>query len=209
MPFQGSELKVALAVAHAAFWLLVLLRVVASMRGAGAERAARAADEERVAEGSRQGSGVALRAATAGFVAYYVLLFAWALGDGLPGPDLLPRSTAVQVVGLVAVAAGLALLAWAYMVFSSFRVRAQIDAGHVLVEEGPYGRMRHPIYTALIVFYAGATLLLPELLVVAAGLLLIVAHVGRALAEEAVLLDAFGDEYRDYLRRTPRFAPGL
>jgi protein-S-isoprenylcysteine O-methyltransferase Ste14 len=31
----------------------------------------------------------------------------------------------------------------------------------------------------------------------------------RGRAEERILDEAFGDSYRDYCRRTPRFVPGL
>lgn len=209
MPLEGDTLKLVVGIAHGAFWLMVLLRVLASARAGEAAAAGRDAAPERVADVSRKGSGAALRAASLGLVSYYVLLVAWVLSDGLPGPRLLHEATFVQVVALTMVAAGLALLAWAYAVFSSFRVRAQIDIGHRLVESGPYGLMRHPIYTALILFYVGATLLVPEVALVVVGLVVVAAHVGRARAEEAVLLDAFGDEYLDYMRRTPRFAPGL
>ena len=59
-------------------------------------------------------------------------------------------SPAVQGVGLLAVAAALAVVVWAMAVnrFFSPVVRIQTDRGHHLVTSGPYGYVRHPAYVA-------------------------------------------------------------
>jgi protein-S-isoprenylcysteine O-methyltransferase Ste14 len=80
---------------------------------------------------------------------------------------------------------------------------------HVLVRNGPYRYVRHPIYTAGLTFMitlAVATANWLVLLPMIAGSVLIYAQVGR---EEAILIDRFGDEYREYMKQTPRFLPNL
>src|SRR5262249_35846992 len=58
--------------------------------------------------------------------------------------------TVVQVIGLLATAAGFAVMEWAVAVnrFFSSVIRIQTDRGHHLVTGGPYRYVRHPAYAA-------------------------------------------------------------
>ncbi len=84
----------------------------------------------------------------------------------------------------------------------------QIKEGHTLITAGPYSRVRHPIYTAAIIFCVGMLLVSGNWIVGAcflgpfAGLCL-----RRIPREERMLIDHFGDEYRDYIERTGRLLP--
>lgn len=77
-----------------------------------------------------------------------------------------------------------------------------------LATHGPYSRIRHPMYTAM--FLHGITWILftgnwgPGGGFVLIILFLVVFRVPR---EEMVLLEHFGDEYRQYMLRTGRFLP--
>jgi protein-S-isoprenylcysteine O-methyltransferase Ste14 len=81
---------------------------------------------------------------------------------------------------------------------------------HVLVTHGPYRWVRHPLYSS-------ATIALVSLSTLAANWFMLamacVAFIGMAALvvprEEAELIRKFGDEYREYVRRTGRFAPRL
>jgi protein-S-isoprenylcysteine O-methyltransferase Ste14 len=78
---------------------------------------------------------------------------------------------------------------------------------HVLVRNGPYRYVRHPIYTAALTFMITLALATANwliLLPMIAGSVLIYAQVGR---EEAILIDRFGNEYREYMNQTPRIIP--
>ena len=75
-----------------------------------------------------------------------------------------------------------------------------------LVTEGIYGLMRNPMYTAMMVFIAGIAIALGSdwtlVLVVPAALIL---HFGVVQREERYLEAKFGDSYREYTRRVPRY----
>jgi protein-S-isoprenylcysteine O-methyltransferase Ste14 len=75
-----------------------------------------------------------------------------------------------------------------------------------LVTEGIYGLMRNPMYTAMMVFIAGIAIALGSdwtlVLVVPAALILLFGVVKR---EERYLEAKFGDSYREYTRRVPRY----
>ena len=81
---------------------------------------------------------------------------------------------------------------------------------HHLVTYGVYSRVRHPMYSSLLLYSIGQMLALPNWVVgpsylVAFGLL----FVFRVVAEERMMRERFGDEYDQYIRRTKRLVPGV
>jgi protein-S-isoprenylcysteine O-methyltransferase Ste14 len=78
-----------------------------------------------------------------------------------------------------------------------------------LVRDGVFASVRHPLYLAALLFYVS--------LVVATASLISLALFGGVFAfynfiaayEERVLLDRYGDEYREYRRTVPKWIPRL
>ena len=101
------------------------------------------------------------------------------------------------------------LVAWAYRVFGSWRLLAQIDADHELMTDGPFRYVRHPIYTGIVGAYLGTLFVVPTAGCLIAVLLIMVSHDIRGRVEEGVLTEAFGNRYSVYVDRTKRFVPGL
>jgi len=82
---------------------------------------------------------------------------------------------------------------------ASYTRTLRTTSGQRLVDSGPYRFVRHPGYVAGIVMWLGAGLATTNLFVLIAILVVIVtAYRARIGAEEAMLLEAFGDEYRAY-----------
>ena len=77
----------------------------------------------------------------------------------------------------------------------------------VLVTTGLYGFVRHPIYSGAFIFLAALTLVAANWLVILPTLALLGVLYASIDEEEAMLIDKFGDEYREYMKRTPRFIP--
>lgn len=84
----------------------------------------------------------------------------------------------------------------------------QIIPGQSLVTHGPYSRIRHPIYTALLLLFLGGQLIVQSWLTLLMIPLLAFIY-WQAWKEEQLLLTQFGDTYRDYRRRTGRIFPRL
>jgi len=93
---------------------------------------------------------------------------------------------------------------------TNWSVTLEVREHHRLVTEGIYRRVRHPMYLALFLYALGQTLALPNWLagpsyLVAFGVLYLL-RVGH---EERMMLDAFGAEYEQYARETPRVIPRI
>ncbi len=79
----------------------------------------------------------------------------------------------------------------------------------VLVSEGAYGVVRHPLYSSLLLFAGGALLKRVSWSSVSLALTAGTCFVATALAEEPENLRAFGDEYAAYRSRTHMVVPYL
>ncbi|MBN9661018.1 MAG: DUF418 domain-containing protein [Acidobacteria bacterium] len=125
----------------------------------------------------------------------------WGWKDGMPQP--------LNLLGLLVILAGAGLLLWVLLTMlravSSLPPLCRLGLRPaMLLQTGPFARMRHPIYLAEACFWAGLTLLLgsPVLAVLFACLALAVP--GWLIPhEELALEEQFGDEYRAYRIRVP------
>ncbi len=117
----------------------------------------------------------------------------------------------LQYLGIGLAALGIALREWAVLSLGRFfTVKVAIASNQTLIRRGPYRWVRHSAYSGSILTLVGFPLAMGTwvgaLLVLALSL---AAYLYRVRIEEQVLLHALGDEYRDYMRRTWRFFPGL
>jgi protein-S-isoprenylcysteine O-methyltransferase Ste14 len=114
-----------------------------------------------------------------------------------------------RVVGTGLIALGAVLAAWAVLYFRSWRFRAEISAGHQLATGGPFSVLRHPIYTGLNLLALGSAIWIPSPILWVAFLLMVVGSDLRGRAEEKLLVEAFGQDYIGYMKKTWRCVPGL
>ena len=87
-------------------------------------------------------------------------------------------------------------------------VTLELKDNHVLTTDGIYRYVRHPMYLAFWLWALAQAVLLPNWIAGFSGLvgfgILYFIRVGR---EEAMMIEAFGDQYRTYMRTTPRLIP--
>jgi protein-S-isoprenylcysteine O-methyltransferase Ste14 len=90
----------------------------------------------------------------------------------------------------------------------NWSVSLEVRDCHTLVTRGIYRHIRHPLYAAFWLWAIAQALLLPNWVAGAAGLIgfgaLFFFRVGR---EEQLMIEAFGEEYRVYMRQTARVVP--
>jgi protein-S-isoprenylcysteine O-methyltransferase Ste14 len=115
------------------------------------------------------------------------------------------------VAGLVVISLASAFRTWAIVTLGQFfNVMVTIQEDHRIVERGPYRLVRHPAYLGSILATTGFGLTEGDwvsVAVISLGALL--AFAMRIRVEERALLDALGEPYASYTRRTSRLIPGL
>ena len=120
-----------------------------------------------------------------------LLFFGWLISISLDAGRFhwSPVPVWLQFVGAIV------LLCSFYLLFLTFRensylstvVRIQEDRGQTVVSTGPYHTVRHPMYSAILVFTMGTSLLLGSWYGVLSGLVLMILLARRALLEERTL----------------------
>lgn len=114
----------------------------------------------------------------------------------------------IWVFGFVLLCIGIIIHGWSRYVRHEMAASWAMSEEHRLVTTGPYSRVRHPSYTSYFLSFIGLCFLLPSLI----SLILLVGFWGYhriAVIEEDHLLQHFGGSYREYMKRTGRFFPGL
>jgi protein-S-isoprenylcysteine O-methyltransferase len=121
----------------------------------------------------------------------------------------LPDADAMYPYGLALFVFGAAFRAWSIWTLGRFfTVQVAIASDHKLIENGPYRLLRHPSYTGSLMMFVGYLLCFGNLLTMAIVLLTVLAvFIRRIRVEEAALAEAFGDAWRDYVKRTWRLIP--
>jgi len=78
---------------------------------------------------------------------------------------------------------------------------------HKLVTGGPYRWVRHPLYTIGSSLFISFGMMADNWFIPALGVLAFVLMAIRRPKEEANLIEKFGEEYREYMKRTGAFLP--
>ena len=137
-------------------------------------------------------------------VVLYMLDVSWVSWSRLALPDWL------RWLGAFVALSSIPLVAWTHRALGrQYSAEFAIQEDHVLVTTGPYAKIRHPMYTALNMFSLSMALMTSDLLVLLFAFLEILPFPWIAREEELVLLETFGEEYREYMMRTGRFFPRI
>jgi protein-S-isoprenylcysteine O-methyltransferase Ste14 len=190
-----------------AFW--VLLGLVLLMRGYFSLRV-RQADERLMPDRAaieREGRGM-----FAGRVVGFFLLVAWLVLYGLNPPWMqalaFPLPGWLRWAGFALGLASLGLWAWTqWALGTAWSAQLQLRQEHRLVTSGPYSRVRHPLYTAMFGWVASLVLVTANWVFVGLAVVTIAALVVRVPREEHMMIEQFGDQYLEYMKKTGRFFP--
>ena len=135
---------------------------------------------------------------------------AWVVSPLLSFADYGLRPWALGA-GAALVAAGLGLLHRSHADLGrNWSNTLELREDHRLVTAGVYRRIRHPMYTSLILYSAGLALAMPNAVAGPAFLAAFGTLVALRLpAEERMMEEAFGDGYCAWAAGTKRLVPGV
>jgi protein-S-isoprenylcysteine O-methyltransferase Ste14 len=105
------------------------------------------------------------------------------------------------LIGLVPVVFGV------YMIWSSHETIFGGDGSPVLVDRGVYGLCRHPMYLGVVSLLLGLSFVTFSIAAFALSVVLFVLYDRFATYEEERLIELFGEDYREYQRRVPKWIP--
>ena len=108
---------------------------------------------------------------------------------------------ALESAGYILLICGLLLRLWSILYIGGRK-------GKHLQTKGPYSLVRHPLYLGSLLLGLGFALITNNLIVLGIVLLFFLLQYSLTIrAEEAELLQVFGEEYSEYRRRVPCFLP--
>jgi protein-S-isoprenylcysteine O-methyltransferase Ste14 len=118
-----------------------------------------------------------------------------------------------EAVRWLGVGIGVLCVAGIYWLFSSIGTGitpvSATRREHKLVTNGIYRWVRHPLYTIGASLFISFGMMADNWFIAAMGILTFIIMAVRTPKEEANLIQKFGNEYREYMKRTGRFLPKL
>ena len=93
---------------------------------------------------------------------------------------------------------------------TNWSITLEVREQHRLITRGVYHRIRHPMYSALVLYSLGHALVIPNWVAGPSNLVAFaILFTLRVHAEEQMMSDTFGDEYATYAARTKRLVPRI
>ena len=131
------------------------------------------------------------------------------IATGVPQVADYLSSSAATPIGVFVYASALWMFRLSHKALGkNWSISLDIREKHRLITNGPYRLVRHPMYTSFLMMAIGQAFLLPNWLVALAGFFGVALLVSLRLEkEEAMMLEVFDDEYRNYMCRTKRIIP--
>jgi protein-S-isoprenylcysteine O-methyltransferase Ste14 len=119
-------------------------------------------------------------------------------------------TAALVLLGILVAVMGAALWLWAFATIPGLSSGHYVLPEQTLITHGPYARVRHPIYFAVVLIWVALAAAYASIGTLAVALLYVVPAYGLyARAEERMMVEHFGSAYRQYQRETGMLFPRL
>jgi protein-S-isoprenylcysteine O-methyltransferase Ste14 len=114
-----------------------------------------------------------------------------------------------RIIGIIGFAFAVFMHIWThYALKTNWDPYVEIHKKHKLITTGPYEHIRHPMYTAFFMWSIFQGILLSNYLVLIAGVVSFdMMYLSRIKHEEDLMIEQFGNKYRQYMKRTYRLFP--
>jgi protein-S-isoprenylcysteine O-methyltransferase Ste14 len=125
-----------------------------------------------------------------------------------PSARFLPQAMVTYWLGLMIVILGLAFAVWARVHLGrNWSGTVTVKENHELIRTGPYGIVRHPIYSGLLVAILGTAVAFGEWRGLLAFGFLTVAFLLKLRREERFMSESFPNDYPRYCAEVPALIP--
>lgn len=143
-------------------------------------------------------------------LAAFILLYDNDPRFGVLNRRFLPWHLWIFVLGAALTWAGVAFAIWARLHIGRYwSASVALKTDHELVRTGPYSRIRHPIYTGMLLAIAGTALAIGRYRGIVAFAVILAGFAWKSKREEALLAGQFGAAFDEHRRRTGFFLPRL
>ncbi len=141
-------------------------------------------------------------------VAGFWLLFGQLANWGWLDYRLVPNVPAIWAAGLLLTAIGVAISIWARLSLgSNWSGMVTLKNDHVLIRNGLYRWIRHPIYTGILLGMIGSAMIRGHLRGWIGLVVVLAAFYFKARREERFLREEFGAGFDEHSQRTGMFLP--
>jgi len=131
-----------------------------------------------------------------------------ATGIGFLGNRLTSAAAWVQWLGLAVTICGCAFAIWARACLgSNWSAMVTVKQNHELILRGPYGVVRHPMYSGFLLALAGTAIAVGEIRAFGGLGLAFITFFIKSAAEERFMREEFSNEYARYSQRVRRLIP--
>ena len=156
-------------------------------------------------KGNRNWAAVILMVIAA--VGLYLLLRHVSIPKNINNP-LWQRKLPLSIVAVALVLMGLFILIWARSSLgTNWNANFETKEWQVLVQKGPYAKVRHPMYSGLVTMVLGSAIAYGRMLGVVILAVFIAGFCIKALQEESILIKRYGSAYEEYKSKTKAFIP--
>lgn len=140
----------------------------------------------------------------------WLLLFSPTFRPGFLRERFVPFGPEAAYTGFVLTAAGLGFALWArFTIGQNWGRLITVQEGHKLVRTGPYAIVRHPIYSGFMLATFGTAIAFGEVAGLVSTALVVLGWGYKSRLEERYMIQQFGAEYEQYLRKVKALIPGV
>lgn len=137
-------------------------------------------------------------------VILYVINPLWLSLNFLMIPEL------VRWIGLFFLLLSIPMAAWVHHTLGrAYSYALETKTEQTLITSGPFSRVRHPLYSAHNIFNLGKVILTLNIPLIILAILGVPLTYARMRDEERMMIEQFGSEYEEYVKRTGRIFPKL
>jgi protein-S-isoprenylcysteine O-methyltransferase Ste14 len=120
----------------------------------------------------------------------------------------IPLGEWIQWSGIVMALVPIFFIIWVHRhLDKQWSIALELREDHKLITTGPYRYVRHPMYLGIFIYNIGLMMISLDVLVILFFAFTIWVNYRRIPREEQMLIQKFGDEYLEYIKRSGRLLP--